>query len=692
MNCQTFLGFGLPTSFILKTLSLVVSLTLTLIILSPIKAGAVELRAGLEQNPPLSFINDQGEPAGLLVDILDQVAAQSGWQVTYVPDTFKNCLQKLSDHEIDLMVTIAYSKERAKRFDFNRINVVANWGVIYSSQKKEIQSYFDLVGANVAVMKNDTHHLAFRNLLENFDISVNYHEVDNFEEVFEALDSGQVDAGVVGRFFALGREETYAVKPTSLIFNPIEVRYATAKGLNNKFLQALDHNLERLKDDPTSIYYQSLDRWLGVPKGKNTPRWLWSALVILCTLLAFAATFMALLRWQVIVRTRKLHQETAKRTFAQRELEVAEQNYRNVVESANAIILRWDPQGVVTYINNFGEKLFGFADGELIGQNVVGTIVPEASLEGTDLVEMIHSIGEEPEEFRVNENENITKSGERVWISWRNQPVYDQFEVLIGILSVGLEITEKKEAEKARLQYDQAKDTFIATAAHELRTPLTGIIGFLELLTDSPGSQAFTAGQQKEFLETIKNSSFLLSRIVDDLLDVSLIQQGKPLTLMRQRYSLISLIKQLTKRYQTLYSEHSFQLQIHDDIGDEQLFDPERITQVLENLLSNAVKYSEDNSEVVIKLNSSEAWLKVTVSDQGVGMTTEQVAKVFDDFYRAGNSNTAVSGLGLGMGIVRQIVLEHGGDIWVESFPDVGTNVYFTLPVDYCNSKSMDAC
>jgi PAS domain S-box-containing protein len=394
----------------------------------------------------------------------------------------------------------------------------------------------------------------------------------------------------------------------------------------------------------------------------------------------------------VIVRTRKLHQETAKRTFAQREQEVAEQNYRNLVESANAIILRWDLQGVVTYINSFGEKLFGFAGGELIGQNVVGTIVPEASLEGTDLVEMIHSICEEPEEFRVNENENITKSGERVWISWRNQPVYDQFEVLIGLLSVGLEITEKKEAEKARLQYDQAKDTFISTAAHELRTPLTGIIGYLELLTDSPGSQAFTAEQQKEFLETIKSSSFLLSRIVNDLLDVSLIQQGKPLTLMRQRHSLISLIKQLTKRYQTLYSNHSFQLQIHDDIGDEQLFDPDRMTQVLENLLSNAVKYSGDNSEIVIKLNLSEAWLKVTVSDQGIGMTTEQVAKVFDNFYRVGNSNTAVSGLGLGMGIVRQIVLEHGGDIWVESFPDVGTNVCFTLPVDHCNSESMDAC
>jgi two-component system sensor histidine kinase VicK len=73
-------------------------------------------------------------------------------------------------------------------------------------------------------------------------------------------------------------------------------------------------------------------------------------------------------------------------------------------------------------------------------------------------------------------------------------------------------------------------------------------------------------------------------------------------------------------------------------------------------------------------------------------MTTDQVANVFDDFYRTGNSNTAISGLGLGIGIVRQIVLEHGGDIWVESFPDVGTNVYFTLPVDYCNSKSMDPC
>lgn len=682
----------LLTSFTLKTLSFIVSITLTFSLLSPIIAGAVELRAGLEQNPPLSFINDQGEPSGLLVDILDHVAAQSDWQITYVPDTFQNCLQKLSSHEIDLMVTIAYSKERAKLFDFNRFNVVANWGVVYTNQKEKIQSYFDLTGANVAVMKNDTHHLAFRNLLDNFNISVNYHEVNNFGEVFDAIDSGQVDAGVVGRFFALGKEETYAVKPTTLIFNPVEVRYATAKGVNNQFLKALDHNLERLKADPSSIYYQSLDRWLGVPKGQNVPRWLWPALAILCVLLVLAAIFMVLLRWQVIVRTKKLHQETIKRTFAQREQEMAENNYQTLVESANAIILRWDLQGVVTYINHFGEKMFGFAEGELIGQKVVGTIVSEASLEGEDLVEMIHSICEKPEEFRMNENENITKSGERVWVSWRNQPIYDQFEVPIGILSVGLEITEKKEAEKARLQYDQAKDSFISMAAHELRTPLTGIIGYLELLTDSPGIQAFTVEQRKEYLETIKNSGFLLSRIVDDLLDVSLIQQGKPLPLIKQRQSLVTLIKQLAQRYETLYSSRSFQLQIHNGIGDEQSFDYDRISQVLENLLSNAVKYSNDNSRIVIKLEPTSTRLKVTVSDQGIGMTPKQIACVFDDFYRVDDANTAVSGLGLGMGIVRHIVLGHGGDIWVESRFGVGTNVHFTLPEDCGDSEPMAVC
>ena len=175
--------------------SFLTALLLVLSFLAPVKSNALEIRAGLEQNPPFSFLDDQGNPAGLLVELLDYVAADSGWQVVYVPDTFENCLHKLDNHEIDLMVTIAYSKERQEQFDFNQESVVANWGVLYATPGRDIQSYFDLNGLKVAVMRKDIHHSVFHDMLASFDIPVNYLEFENFAQVFSAINSGQADVG-----------------------------------------------------------------------------------------------------------------------------------------------------------------------------------------------------------------------------------------------------------------------------------------------------------------------------------------------------------------------------------------------------------------------------------------------------------------------------------------------------------------
>jgi signal transduction histidine kinase len=109
--------------------------------------------------------------------------------------------------------------------------------------------------------------------------------------------------------------------------------------------------------------------------------------------------------------------------------------------------------------------------------------------------------------------------------------------------------------------------------------------------------------------------------------------------------------------------------------------DPIKIHQVLENLLSNAFKYSPQGGLVTVTGAPGPDGYSVTISDQGIGMTKEQVARIFEKFYRADSSNTAIPGTGLGMTIVRNIVDAHGGSIMVESTPGKGTIVRFTLPL-----------
>lgn len=654
--------------------------SLTLLLLTTITpASAQTIRAGLEQNPPLSFIDDSGKAAGLLVDLLNDVAAREGWQLEYVPDTFQRCLQKLENHEIDLMVTIAWSKQRAKIYDYNHVNVVAVWGSLYTPNDIEIGSFFDLEGKKIAVMRRDIHYQALRNMLKNFGINVDYVEVNNFDKVFNLLKGNKVDAGVVGRFYAIGKETKYDVHASPLVFNPIRVHYATAKETNAELLQAIDRHIGELKKDRSSLYYQLLERWLGVVGKSGTPSWVKPTLLAVTAAICFMIVFILLLRSQVKTRTRHLEKEVEERVRTSKALQLSEQNYRELVENANAIILRWSLQGKVAFLNDYAERFFGYKKDELVGKHVIGTIVPVSTSDDKDLSDMITGICQNPDNYATNINENICKNGDRVWVSWRNRPIFDNSGQLAGILSVGQDVTEQVKAEQKQIQLDRAKDEFISTAAHELRTPLTSIIGYAELLRDNT-ADTLSLQQQQDFHAELCDKGYVLARIIDDLLDISRIQKGIPLPLRLDDTDLSGLVTKIVRQHETLNQEHTFTLEIKTVNTPTPKFDGDRITQVLENLLSNAVKYSSSGSTISTTIDTANDDFIVTIADQGVGMTEEEITHIFDNFYRADQSNTSIGGLGLGMSIVKQIVESHGGTIEVKSTPGQGTSISFTLP------------
>lgn len=146
---------------------------------------------------------------------------------------------------------------------------------------------------------------------------------------------------------------------------------------------------------------------------------------------------------------------------AQRE---SETKYRELVENANSIILKWNDDGRVIYFNEFAERFFGFSNSEIIGQNLIGTIVPETDSSGRDLVDMIRNISSNPDAFINNENENIRRNGERVWISWNNHALIDSDGSKKGILSVGQDITERKRIERELQRSEQRFRSFVENA------------------------------------------------------------------------------------------------------------------------------------------------------------------------------------------------------------------------------------
>jgi len=161
---------------------------------------------------------------------------------------------------------------------------------------------------------------------------------------------------------------------------------------------------------------------------------------------------------------------------AERALVESEHKYRELVDEAASIILRWDRLGNVTFFNEFAQQFFGFRESEIVGRNVVGTIVPEKEFTGRDLAQLMREICEDPSKFEYNENENIKRNGDRVWIAWKNKPVFDADGNLIEVLSVGIDITARKRAEEAMRQHASALEQ---TADAVVITDRDGIIQYV---------------------------------------------------------------------------------------------------------------------------------------------------------------------------------------------------------------------
>jgi signal transduction histidine kinase len=229
------------------------------------------------------------------------------------------------------------------------------------------------------------------------------------------------------------------------------------------------------------------------------------------------------------------------------------------------------------------------------------------------------------------------------------------------------DITREREMERL-------KSEFVATAAHELRTPLTSIQGFAEILMLK---EDLTSEERRELTTIIHEQAESLAEIISDLLDISRIEAGQGMTLRKEVCDLRELIRQALARLSK--AGHPFAMDIPAEVA-EVTADRGKLRQVVDNLLSNAIKYSPEGGSIRIAARRLPEGTEIVVEDHGIGMTDEQVGRIFEKFYRGDASNTALPGIGLGMSIVWQIIKEHDGHIEVHSTPGEGTRVRVVLP------------
>ena len=296
-------------------------------------------------------------------------------------------------------------------------------------------------------------------------------------------------------------------------------------------------------------------------------------------------------------------------------LRESEEKYRQLVEDANSIILRLGPDGTIWYVNEFAERFFGYDPGELLGRDVVGTIVPEVDSEGKRTGDLVHRISRDPTAHTVNQNENTRKDGTRAYISWTNRAIFADDGSPLGILCVGNDITRLKEAEDENRQLyaeleervrkrtedlaaaNRELESFTYTVSHDLRSPLRAIDGYTYILLHE--HQPELNGSAMRYLDQISQNARRMARLIDDLLNFS--RTGRQALAIREVDTAVLVAEVL------------------DDVNGERQgrdvrvtvgglascrADPALLKQVYSNLIGNALKFTRNREVAEIEVGS----------------------------------------------------------------------------------------
>ncbi|ARO53228.1 putative hybrid histidine kinase; Domains: two PAS, two PAC, His KinaseA, ATPase and two REC (CheY-like) [Methylorubrum extorquens] len=372
---------------------------------------------------------------------------------------------------------------------------------------------------------------------------------------------------------------------------------------------------------------------------------------------------------------------------AQDALGHSEQRFRALVDASAAVIWNTTAQGELMPPQASWAAYTGQSDEAYQGWGWIDAIHPDDRARVAEVwAECVERVTVFEVEYRLRRHDDVWRDMEV-----RGVPVLAEDGSIREWVGLNIDITARKEAEAA-IEHARAaaeaanlaKSQFLANMSHELRTPLSAVIGYSEML----GEELEDLGQAELLpdLRKIESSARHLLGLINDVLDISKIEAGR-LTLAAETFDVVSLIEDVTAATQSLITKkrNRFRLDFEGDLGTMHQ-DQLKLRQSLINLIGNAAKFSEDGEIIlgVRRLREDGAdWLSFSVSDTGIGLTQEQIGRLFERFSQADESTTRqFGGTGLGLAITRAFVERMGGTIGVESTFGAGATFTIRLPAE----------
>ncbi len=409
-----------------------------------IEKSPVKVRVGIFQNKPIVYQDESGKPQGLYVDLLNEIALHQNWQLEFIHSSFFDCLEGLKENKIDLVTSIAYTKERDLQMDFSNEIVCTLWGTVYANVGSRINTIFDLNGKKVAIMKKGIFGKKFRQLCRDFNVTCVFVETESQHDSLNLLRLNNVEAAIFNNAFREVYTALKFAKKTSIVYSPLNIQFATSKSNNHAILEAIDSELREMKKDKDSLYYESLNKWLSVrevPK-KFIPKWLIYTFIIFCIVLVSSLIWTSLLFFHI-----------RKRKKVEAALQESEEKYQNLVMNSYDIVYSMTPDGIITFIGPQIER-FEYDTGDLISKPFIEFVAPEQRQKVLSSFEKgIKDDTNFPTEFQL-----IRKDGKHHWVEAVGNTSYDESGNPLHQIGVLRDIDERKHAEREALILRTAVD------------------------------------------------------------------------------------------------------------------------------------------------------------------------------------------------------------------------------------------
>ena len=350
----------------------------------------------------------------------------------------------------------------------------------------------------------------------------------------------------------------------------------------------------------------------------------------------------------------------------------SEKKYRMLVENLNEIIYTLDKKGKITYLSSNFEAIFGYAYAEVVGKSFTEFMGSnELKNQNRQFVRVIKGV------VLLSEYRFLTKDGRTLWLRTSAKPIKKGGHVT-GVQGVLTDITDLKESEAKLQKLNADKDRFISILSHDLKSQFNALLGLSELLTQN--IREYDTNKIEFFASHINKAARNTYNLLEDLLKWASAQQGS-IPFNPQSLNIAEIWEDIFTEISQNADAKSISINYSATKLINVIADADAIKTVLRNLVSNAIKFTNNGGAINITAVQTESEVKISVSDNGIGMGPDKLAKLFNISEDITTKGTAQeSGTGLGLLLCKEFVEKHGGEIWVESKKGKGSVFHFTIP------------